>query len=175
MNIANILIILQLCIGMVATSELSITATGSDEPIVDVAAITVNEMKTATIKDVTWYLVETEEHLRDIGTGRYSLDKNYMQNNDIAMSSTEWIPIGTEDSPFTGSYNGNGFEIKGLTMKSPTAKIIGFFGFAQNAHLYNITMRDLDIETAGDKGKSVGAICARSTNCNIHDNKVYSI
>ncbi len=60
-------------------------------------------------------------------------------------------------------------------MASPTVKIIGFFGFARNAQLYNITLRDLDIETAGGQGKSVGAICARATDCNIHNNKVYSI
>ena len=132
-------------------------------------------MNTATVKGVTWYLVESEAHLRAIGTGEYGLDKNYMQNADITMSKTEWVPIGTESNPFTGQYNGNGYEIKGLTMTSPTVKIIGFFGFAENAQLYNITLRDLDIETAGGQGKSVGAICARATDCNIHSNKVYSI
>ena len=132
-------------------------------------------MNTATVKGVTWYLVESEAHLRAIGTGQYGLDKNYMQNADITMSKTEWVPIGTESNPFTGQYNGNGYEIKGLTMASPTVKIIGFFGFAGNAQLYNITLRDLDIETAGGQGKSVGAICARATDCNIHSNKVYSI
>ncbi|MDE7313123.1 MAG: hypothetical protein K2N87_16110 [Eubacterium sp.] len=37
------------------------------------------------------------------------------------------------------------------------------------------TLRGLDIETAGGQGKSVGAICARANDCNIHSNKVYSI
>ncbi|MCI8935083.1 MAG: hypothetical protein HFE80_11380 [Clostridiaceae bacterium] len=132
-------------------------------------------MNTATVNGVTWYLVENEACLRAIGVGEYGLDKNYMQNADIAMSKTEWTPIGTESNPFTGQYNGNGYEIKGLTMTSPTVKIIGFFGFAGNAQLYNITLRDLDIETAGGQGKSVGAICARATDCNIHSNKAYSI
>jgi hypothetical protein len=132
-------------------------------------------MNTATVKGVTWYLVESEAHLRAIGTGQYGLDKNYMQNADITMSKTEWAPIGTESNPFTGQYNGNGCEIKGLTMTSPDVKIIGFFGFAENAQLYNITLRDLDIETAGGQGKSVGAVCARATDCNIHSNEVYSI
>ena len=50
-----------------------------------------------------------------------------MQNADITMSKTAWAPIGTESYPFTGQYNGNGYEIKGLTMTSPTVKIIGFF------------------------------------------------
>lgn len=132
-------------------------------------------MQTSTVKGVTWYLVESEEHLRAIGTGKYGLDKNYMQNSDINMSKTEWVPIGTESEPFIGQYNGNGYEIKDLTMTSETAKTIGFFGYAKKANLYNITLQDLDIETAGNKGKSVGAICVRAVNCNIHSNKVYSI
>lgn len=132
-------------------------------------------MDTATVKGVTWYLVESEAHLRAIGTGEYGLDGNYMQNADITMSRTEWEPIGTETDPFTGQYNGNGYEIRGLTMTSPTVKTVGFFGFAENAQLCNITLRDLDIEAAGGQGKSVGAVCARATNCNIHSNEVYSI
>ena len=132
-------------------------------------------MDTATVKGVTWYLVESEAHLRAIGTGEYGLDRNYMQNADITLSRTEWEPIGTETDPFTGQYNGNGYEVRGLTMTSPTVKTVGFFGFAENAQLCNITLRDLDIETAGGQGKSVGAVCARATNCNIHSNEVYSI
>ncbi len=132
-------------------------------------------MDTATVKGVTWYLVESEAHLRAIGTGEYGLDGNYMQNADITMSKTEWEPIGSETDPFTGQYNGNGYEVRGLTMTSPTVKTVGFFGFAENAQLCNITLRDLDIETAGGQGKSVGAVCARATNCNIHSNEVYSI
>ena len=145
--------------------------TESEAETVEAAVI----MNTATVKGVTWYLVESEAHLRAIGTGEYGLDKNYMQNADITISKTEWVPIGTESNPFTGQYNGNGYEIKGLTMTSPTVKIIGFFGFAENAQLYNIILRDLEIETAGGQGKSVGAICARAADCNIHSNKVYSI
>ena len=53
-------------------------------------------MDTATVKGVTWYLVESEAHLRAIGTGEYGLDGNYMQNADITLSRTEWEPIGTE-------------------------------------------------------------------------------
>ncbi|MDE7311616.1 MAG: hypothetical protein K2N87_08395, partial [Eubacterium sp.] len=159
-------------------NEVSIKAK-SDRSITESEAVKTAEdaviMKTATVKGVTWYLVESEAHLRAIGTGQYGLDKNYMQNADITMSKTEWVPIGTKSNPFTGQYNGNGYKIKGLTMASPTVKIIGFFGFARNAQLCNITLRGLDIETAGGQGKSVGAICARATDCNIHSNKVYSI
>ena len=103
-----------------------------------------------------------------------------MQQADIALSSKEWIPIGTWENPFTGSYNGNGFEITGLTMTNPDAELVGLFGVAEGAHIYNITLRDFDIESAGRNAAktSVGAIAAitrgrdgRSTR--IYDNHAY--
>lgn len=104
-----------------------------------------------------YYRVENEAQLRSIGQGEYSLDKNYIQTADIHMSTNEWIPIGTEEKPFTGSYCGNGCEIIGLTMTDPNAKIIGLFWVAYGANIYNITIRDYDIQTAGRNvtGKSI--------------------
>jgi len=132
-------------------------------------------MKTAIIKDETWYLVETEQHLRVIGTGTYGLDKNYMQNTDIQVSSTEWTPIGTHETPFTGKYNGNGFEIKGLTMTDPDAKIIGLFGVAKKATICNITLRDYDILSAGRNatGITIAPILAFGYECDSYDNMLY--
>lgn len=95
----------------------------------------------AVIGYVQLNVVENEAQLRAIGTGQYGLDKNHMQNANITMSKDEWEPIGTESNPFTGRYNGNGFEIIGLTMTSSTIKTIGFFGYANDASLYNITLR----------------------------------
>lgn len=119
-------------------------------------------MPTLDFKEATYYLVYNEAQLQAIGTGEYGLDKNYMQQADIQMSSEEWVPIGTMEHPFTGSYNGNGFEIIGLTMTDPNAEIIGLFGVAENAHIYNITMRDYDILSAGKNvsGRSASPILA---------------
>lgn len=95
------------------------------------------EIETITFKDTTYYLIFNEEQLRAIGTGTYGMDLDYLQQGHIQLSEEEWIPIGTEDHPFTGSYNGNGFEISGLTAC--------LFGVAEDAHLYNINLRDYEI------------------------------
>lgn len=114
------------------------------------------EMETLDFEGKTYYLVFTEEQLRAISTGQYGMDKNFMQQADIQMSTDEWIPIGTHDKPFKGSYQGNGYEIKGLTIKNPYAQIVGLFGVAEGAQIYNITMRDYDIFSAGLKAGSRG-------------------
>lgn len=117
-------------------------------------------MKTSTVKGKTWYMVETEAQLRAIGTGNYGLNKNYLQNADIDVSSAEWIPIGTAAAPFTGVYNGNGYKIKNLTITDPDIQIIGMFGVAKNAAIYNITLENYDIRSAGRnaKNKSVSPV-----------------
>ena len=133
------------------------------------------EMETLSIKGTTYYLVQNEAQLRAIGTGKYGMNLNYMQQADIFLSAGDWVPIGTWDAPFTGTYNGNGFEITGLTMTDPNATIIGLFGVAKNAHIYNVTLRDCDIASAGKNvsGKSVGAILAIGQGSRSYDNFVY--
>lgn len=132
-------------------------------------------METLELKGTTYYLVSSEAQLRAIGTGEYGMDGNYMQQADIQLSADEWMPIGTWDAPFTGTFNGNGFEIIGLTMTDPYAELIGLFGFVENAHIYNVTMRDFDITSAGRKSKriSVGAILAVNKGSRSYDNFVY--
>lgn len=134
------------------------------------------EMKTLKIGNKIYYWVENETQLRSIGQGKYSLDKNYIQAADIHMSTDEWIPIGTANKPFTGSYCGNGCEIIGLTMTDPNAKIIGLFGVTDGANIYNITMRDYDIRSAGRNvtGKSIAPILALGLgDTRSYDNQVY--
>ena len=85
-------------------------------------------------------------------------------------------PIGTWDNPFTGTFNGNGYEIIGLTMTNPDAELVGLFGVARdNAQIYNITLRDCDITSAGRNAakKSVGAIVAIAYGGHAYDNFVY--
>lgn len=153
----------------------------SEESAQTVSDISVGEeevfMETLEFDGTVYYLVFNEAQLRSIGTGEYGLDKDYMQQADIEMSREEWIPIGTKDEPFTGSYNGNGYEIAGLTMTDPDAELAGLFGAAEGAHLYNITMRNIDISSAGRNraGMSAGAIVAYNMGPDgrVYDNRVY--
>ena len=134
------------------------------------------DSETIEIEGVTYYIISTEEQLRAIAAGEYGMDKNFLQNGNIYLSSDEWIPIGTKDDPFTGTYAGNGFEIIGLTMKDPDATRIGMFGYAENAEIYNITLRDYDIFSAGRNAKTISVapilpVVTGGTRC--YDNYAY--
>ncbi len=126
-------------------------------------------METLEFKGVTYYLVFNEAQLRAIGTGEYGADKNYMQQADIRMSTDEWEPLGTMDEPFTGSYNGNGFEIIGLTATDEETELAGMFGAARDAHIYNITLRDHNIRNKNSAEQPDFPILA----CDLGGNRVY--
>ena len=112
-------------------------------------------IKTQTINNEKWYLVENEEQLRALGNGEYGWNQNYKQIADIKVSTDEWKPIGNSDVSFTGKYDGNGFQISGVTMANPYTQLSALFGYAENATLCNISLKKYDIEKAGSNLKTV--------------------
>ena len=76
---------------------------------------------------------------------------------DLAAVSTRavtsnWTPAGTEDVPFTGTFDGKGYTIKNLTIIESEAKegkaFIGFFGYAKNATIKNVTFENVNLNVA---------------------------
>ena len=80
--------------------------------------------------------ISTEAQLKAI-----DLNGNYVLTQDITLSDNEWIPIGTSDRPFTGTLDGKGFTIKGLTVgdgAKDDSNNKAFFGFTNGATVQNI-------------------------------------
>lgn len=65
-----------------------------------------------------------------------------------------WSPIGTEDSPFTGTYDGASFVIKGLKIFRYGSDNIGLFGCTNGiaGALKNIVLQGAYIEAASNAG-----------------------
>ena len=88
---------------------------------------------------------------------------------------SNWAPIGTEAKPFTGTFDGNGCTIKNLALVENEAKegkaYIGFFGYAKNATIKNVTFENvyinipcLDIDhSQGHIGAVAGSLEGTST------------
>ncbi len=81
--------------------------------------------------------ISTEAQLKAI-----DLNGDYVLTQDITLSDNEWTPIGTSDRPFTGTLDGKGFTIKGLTVddgaKDDSNNNKAFFGFTNGATVQNI-------------------------------------
>lgn len=68
------------------------------------------------------------------------LNGNYVLAADITLTG-QWTPLGTEGSPFTGTFDGGGHSIKGLTVTaSSDLDNSGLFGYANNATLKNVSI-----------------------------------
>ncbi|WP_407440868.1 ubiquitin-like protein [Fibrobacter sp.] len=65
-----------------------------------------------------------------------------------------WIPVGTKENPYTGTFDGKGFTISGLYFNDGTADYAGLFGYVSVA-----TVKDVGVVDSYIKGKDrVGAV-----------------
>ena len=86
------------------------------------------------------------------------LNRSYVLTQDITLSDDEWTPIGTSDHPFTGTLDGKGFTIKGLTVGDGANDNKAFFGFTNGATVKNIAFTNAVV-----KGHNQAAIVVAQT------------
>ncbi|AMC94045.1 hypothetical protein AOC36_08605 [Erysipelothrix larvae] len=85
------------------------------------------------------YIIQTAKQLDEI---RYGLDKHYKLDNDIDLTvflentPKGWVPIGTEDDPFTGTLDGNNHQVTGLWINAGFE--LGFFGWIKGGTIKNL-------------------------------------
>ena len=84
-------------------------------------------------------------------------DINARLMNDITMDGTEWTPIGEyfAGKRFTGTFDGDGHTISGLTCTKPDADHVGLVGYAVGATIQNVTVQKSSFN--GDT--YIGAVC----------------
>lgn len=102
------------------------------------------------------YTISTASHLLQV---RSLLNSHFIQTDDIDLDEEEWVAIGTEQSPFTGSYNGNEFTISNLFSDSEQS-YQGMFGHTSGALLTDITLENAEVSG----GDNVGILAGRSFN-----------
>lgn len=121
------------------------------------------------------YQVSTVEQLQEI---RNYTDKYFIQINDIDASQTiSWNdssgfkPIGNDLIKFTGSYNGNNFEVDSLYINRPSEAFIGLFGFVENGIISNVIAHNLRVIG----GNHVGGIIGSSLDSNLSNASVNGV
>ena len=117
------------------------------------------------------YLIQNEANLECLfGNASYYWHQGYhfKQTNDIDMSSyVAFIRgIGSDDTTFNGTYDGNGKTITGLQVSGGTS--VGMFGVTSGATLTGITLVDDSISGSSDVGGLVGKAKDSTTITNSH-------
>jgi hypothetical protein len=93
--------------------------------------------------------LSSAEELAKIGVDEaYPLDGAYYLAADIELPEGEWTPIGNVDAPFSGIFDGKGRTVRGLQLKSGSARYTGLFGYLLRARLSNLTIEVKNTEVS---------------------------
>jgi len=103
--------------------------------------------------------IYTQTQLAAIGTDATTLGRSYILVNNISLTGT-WTPIGTSTAPFTGTFDGNGHTITGLSISTST-DYQGLFGqigsnTSSNATVKNLGLTNVSISTT--TGEYIGGV-----------------
>lgn len=124
----------------------------------------------SAVADATYY--EPIRTAADLDRMRHNLSGNYRLMNNIDLtdatgtvggdyynSGAGWSPIGSVSTPFTGTFNGGGYTITGLTINRPTQGHCGLFGcLGPGAIVKNVTLANADVTGL----ENVGPLCGES-------------
>ncbi len=81
-------------------------------------------------------------------------------NESAAATFSKWTPIGDNNNRYTGTFDGAGYEIKGLYINDSTATYAGLFGFiGTDGMVKNLTLAGSYISG----GTYVGGICGMNS------------
>ncbi|MGI9951287.1 Ig-like domain-containing protein [Moorellaceae bacterium AZ2] len=117
------------------------------------------------------YLISTVEDLNQV---RNDLTAYYKMINDLDLSGVNWVPIGTANAPFKGTFDGGGHVIRNLYIYTDS-DYAGLFG-----RLNNATVKDLGFESAQVQGGRYTAVLAgyvdgsSITGVNVKDSRITS-
>ncbi len=121
------------------------------------------KLTTSIIEIKTWQdLQKISENL----SGHYKLvqDITFPKAGSNGFPQAGFKPIGSEDNPFTGSFDGNGRKIIDLYIDRSTADYVGLFGYIGSLFEF----KNLILENPWVKGKNhVGSLAGHARNMSI--------
>lgn len=82
---------------------------------------------------------------------------NALLTQDITMDDTEWTPIGKDvnGKQFTGTFDGDGHTISGLTCTDTNKDYVGLVGYAIGATIQNVTVQGATLNGR----ENIGSVC----------------
>lgn len=95
--------------------------------------------------------------INDLINIKNNLTRKFILMNDLDISSiNNWIPIGSTSAPFTGTFDGNGFTISGLTINQASQNIQALFGVTTGATIKKLALKQVNVVGSQDVAALVG-------------------
>ncbi|MGN8224647.1 T9SS type A sorting domain-containing protein [Gracilimonas sp. BCB1] len=108
------------------------------------------------------YQISTLQQLQEVRT--YP-EMHFILINDIDAGETKswnngkgFIPIGSDEKGFSGSFDGGEFKISDLTINRPSSEYVGLFGLLRDAEVRNVHLDSVNIFGANATGGLTGQI-----------------
>ena len=121
------------------------------------------------------------------GDSRNLACRGYELINNVSLadySQAGWLPIGTEDEPFSAVFKGNSHTIADVVIKksaySSTLRDVGIFGYVSDTQLNDIILANITIEKsrkqqAARLRKNIGSLAGRMHNTRISGVRVMDV
>lgn len=94
-----------------------------------------------------------------VNNGNDFSGKTIELEGDIDLSGTDWMPIGSSDNLFNGSFDGKSYKISNLTIAAEDKSEVGFFGVIGAAGAANnIILEDITITAVSNHDLLIGGI-----------------
>ena len=104
------------------------------------------------------YTVNNEKGLKNLAelVNNGAIDINITLTGDINLTG-EWTPIGNYEQKYTGTFDGNGKTITGLTIDQKETSFLGLIGYlGSGGKVQNLTLENVNLNGDWDVGGVVG-------------------
>lgn len=119
------------------------------------------------------FIITRSSQLKTISTIPDYLKYSYKLGCDIDLLGENFIPIGNEETPFTGTFDGNNYSIYNFRNfdKTTNYSYYGFFGYIEDALIKNLKFKDPVFNT-DDLSNTMGILVGLSKYSTIHNIRV---
>lgn len=121
--------------------------------------ITLNKDKGYTDDGQGNYTVTSAEGLMNVAelVNGGKTDINITLDTDLDLTGKEWTPIGNYEKQYTGTFDGNGKTITGLTFNQPETNNVGLIGrLGENGIVQDVKLDKVNIKANNNVGGIVG-------------------
>ena len=122
-----------------------------------------SSVKISSAEGLAWFA-------RLVNQGDSFAGKTVVLTNSLDLSAHQWVPIGTSQHPFAGTFDGKGNTISGMTMAvSEAVPLAGLFGVVSTAAIQNVVLAESTVSGSATSTKEaacelkIGGIAATNT------------
>lgn len=142
--------------GQYKTAEAKVTEISEDMEVTSVEQLM---LLAERVNNGATYEGKTITLSKDINLNENKYTVNADGSITFHSDAEQWIPIGTEDNPFRGTFDGQGHTIKGIYINDETKDTQGFIGQNTRGTIKNLTLDEGYIVA----GYRVGGVTGRSS------------